>query len=280
MNDTDCCKKIVLALAGLVLSLLPRPAEGSSVMLDPPSGWNGFAFTAHLEAGFRKVGGSAVLATSNSTFMLVTPGDVVPGQVFASAPLSVSQSPTAGAAKDGAQGEFQFSFTVGQAGVLANDRFDFSLTNTTSALGALVDFGGGPVPAAAYFRAELTLRTMGPIRDTVGAFFGLPDMPDLHSPTESMTATVTKGPYLAPTTLATLGPGDTGVDVALTMASWQEAFAYKFIYEITTPYGTDPTYAYNLSGVAGTAVVPEPSTLALLGLSLLGCAACRRTRAA
>ena len=114
---------------------------------------------------------------------------------------------------------------------------------------------------------------MGPIRDSVGAFFGLPDMPILSSPTESMTATVTKGPWATPATLATLLPGETGVEVPLTMSLWSEQFAYHFTYDIVTPYGTDPTYSYSLNGEAGIAAIPEPtstlSTLALISSGLL-----------
>ena len=214
--------------------------------------------------------------------MLVLPGrDGVPGLLIESNPLSVTQTPTSGAAKDVATGEFKFSFTVGQADVSASDRFDFSLTSTTSASEALVNFGSGLVHADAFFHASLTLITNGPIRGDVGAFFGLPDMPTLHSSTETMTAKVTKGPYSGPTTLATLIPGDTGVEVPLTMATWDQQFTYTFTYEIVTPYGTDPTYAYALSGVTGSAAaVPEPSTYAAIfgSLALVGTAIVRRKR--
>ena len=178
-----------------------------------------------------------------------------------------------------------FSFTVGQDGTSANDRFDFSLSSTTSASNALVMFNSkkGPVHADAFFRATLTLFTMGPIDKAVDGYFGLPDMPTLHSLTETMTAKVTKGPYSGPTTLATLIPGDTGVEVPLTMATWDQQFTYTFTYEIVTPYGTDPTYAYALSGVTGSAAaVPEPSTYAAIfgSLALVGTAIVRRRKKA
>ena len=258
----------------LAFVLIPRSASGSSVVLTPPFGWNGFALSANIESGYRESDGGGVMATKNSTSMLVLPGrDGTPGLLIESMPISVTQSPTSGNIKDIATGEFKFSFTVGQLDASANDRFDFSLTNTTSAWNALVDFGAGPVHADAFFHASLTLVTMGPIRDSVGAFFGLPDMPILSSPTESMTATVTKGPWATPATLATLLPGETGVEVPLTMSLWSEQFTYHFTYDIVTPYGTDPTYSYSLNGEAGIAPIPEPtstlSTLALISSGLL-----------
>ncbi len=259
-----------LAAVGLALTLFPNSARGSSILLTPPFGWNGFAISANIEAGFRESLGGGVIATKNQTFMLVRPDpEAVPGLVFASTPISVTQAPASGEAKDVASGALNFSYTVGPAGASANDHFDFSLTSTTSAMNAMVDFGGGLVHADAFFHASLTLRTMGPINDAVGAFFGLPDMPSLSSPTESMTAIVTKGLWSAPGTLATLHPGDTGSEVSLTMSRWDQEFVYTFTYDIVTPYGTDPTYSYDLSGAAGVAAapaVPEPSTALFLCL--------------
>ena len=124
-----------------LLSSVPHSASCSSVVLTPPSGWNGFALSAQIETGFRASDGGGIISTKASTFMLVLPGrDGVPGLLIESNPLSVTQIPTSGAAKDVATGEFKFSFTVGQADVSASDRFDFSLTSTTSASEALVNF--------------------------------------------------------------------------------------------------------------------------------------------
>jgi len=266
--------KAATIAVSLALMLIPRSASCSSVVLIPPSGWNGFAISANIETGFRESAGGGVIATKASTFMLVVPDrDGIPGLVIESTPILVTQAPTSGNIKDVATGELKFSFTVGRTDASANDGFDFSLTSTTSASDALVDFGSGLVHADAFFRASLSLRTMGPIDGAVGAFFGLPDMPALHSSTESMTATVTKGPWSAPTTLATLLPGETGLEVPLTMDLWTDQFTYHFTYEIVTPYGTDPTYSYSLNGEAGITAIPEPastlSTLVLVSSGLL-----------
>lgn len=255
---------------GLALALIPHPAGGASVLLNPPSGWNGFFFSADIQSGFHESGGVGIVEVKKSTVMLVGPSpDVVPGLVLNSTPISAIQMPTSGNPKDVASGELRFSYTVGLADASANDHFGFSLTNTTSASHALVDFGSGPVPADAYFHASLKLVTMGPIGPAIGAVFGLPDMPSLNSPTESMTAGATKGPWSAPAELVSLLPGDTGVEVALTMTSWADQFTYYFTYDIVTPYGTDPTYSYALGGVAGVAAIPEPSTARLSTLALV-----------
>ncbi len=274
--------KTAAIAVGVALTLLACSASGASILLNPPSGWNGFVFFGTIQAGFRESSGVGRVETASSTFMLAGPGSgAAPGQVFNSTPVSVMQLPTLGAAKDVAGGGLSFSYTVGSADPSTYDRFDISLNSSTSASDALVNFGGGLVHADAYFRAVLSLQTAGPINSSIGAYFGLPDMPALSSPTtETMIAKVTKGLYASPGTLATLFPGDTGVDIPLTMATWSEAFTYTFTYEIVTPYGSDPTYSYDLSGAAGAAAVPEPSTLALLGLGSLGLAACRRKRTA
>ena len=256
-----------LAAVGLTLTLIPHLANCSPILLNPPGGWNGFGFEAHIQAGFRESGGGGMVEVKNQTFMLVGPSpDIVPGMVIESTPISVTMAPASGNAKDVASGELKFSFTVGEDDAASSDRFDFSLTSTTSASEALYDFGGGLVPVDAYFRVALSLRTMGPMNPALDAFFGLPDMPTLNSPlTESMMVKVKKGPWSGPDTLATMLPGDTGVSVPLSMDSWSDTFTYDFTYEIMTPYGTDPTYSYSLSGDAGVAAVPEPASALMIG---------------
>ena len=256
-----------LATVGLVLTLLPHSASCSPILLNPPGGWNGFAFEAHTQAGFRESGGGGMVEVKNQTFMLVGPSpDIVPGMVIESTPISVTMAPASGNAKDVASGELKFSFTVGEDDASSSDRFDFSLTSTTSASEALYDFGGGLVPVDAYFRAVLRLTTMGPMNPALDAFFGLPDMPTLNSPlTESMVVKVKKGPWSGPATLSTMLPGDTGVSVPLSMDSWSDTFTYEFTYEIITPHGTDPTYSYALNGSSGVAAVPEPASALMIG---------------
>lgn len=256
-----------LAAVSLALTLLPHSASCSPILLNPPWGWNGFSFEAHTQAGFCESSGGGMVEVKNQTFMLVGPSpDIVPGMVIESTPISVTMAPTSGNAKDIATGELKFSFTVGADDPSSSDRFDFSLTSTTSASEALYDFGSGLVPVDAYFRAVLTLRTMGPMNPALDAFFGLPDMPALNSPlTESMMVKVKKGPWSGPDTLVTMLPGDTGVSVPLSMDSWSDTFTYEFTYEIITPHGTDPTYSYALSGSSGVAAVPEPASALMIG---------------
>ena len=256
-----------LAAVGLALTFLPRSASCSPILLNPPGGWNGFSFEAHIQAGFRESGGGGMVEVKKQAFMLVGPSpDIVPGMVIESTPISVTMAPASGNAKDVASGEMKFSFTVGEDDAASSDRFDFFLTSTTSASEALYDFGGGLVPVDAYFRASLSLRTMGPMNPALDAFFGLPDMPALNSPlTESMMVKVKKGPWSGPDTLVTMLPGDTGVSVPLSMDSWSDTFTYEFTYEIITPHGTDPTYSYALSGSSGVAAVPEPASALMIG---------------
>ena len=75
------------------------------MVLTPSPGWNGFVFNAQIESGFRESGGSGIISTTASTTMQVVPTrDGIPGLVLNSTPLSVSQAPTSGAAKDEATG--------------------------------------------------------------------------------------------------------------------------------------------------------------------------------
>ncbi len=257
----------LLLLASLLL--IQRPASAASLILASEGGWNGFFLQADIRAGYRQAGGGAEVAKTDSGFLLVAP-DIHPAgttltmvsSVSGLNPLSGTKAPDSGSAKDISTGMLNVTFTIGTA--LTDDSFTFDLTSTTSAETAMVDFGAGLEAADAFFEATIRLQSYSPAH-IPGAVLKLPDMPALTDPsTESMIATFSTfvggsplGGYLL--------PGDPGFVLPIELDG-AESLEYLLTYSVVTPFGSDPTFGYSLTG--GSAV-PEPSLLPLLGLALL-----------
>jgi len=269
-------KKNFLPSGLLVLSsllLAPDPASAASLILASEGGWNGFVLEADIRSGFRQAGGAPgvakEIASTDSGILLVAP-DIHPAGTTltllsggaGTSPLAATIAPHTGSAKDIATGSLNVTFTIGTP--LTDDAFAFVLASTTSAETAMVNFGSGLEPVDAYFEATIRLRSFAPAH-IPGAVIQLPDMPDLTDPaTESMFATFSTFVGGAPLG-GFLLPGDSGIALPIELDG-AEDLEYLLTYSVVTPFGSDPTFGYTLTG--GSAV-PEPSLLPLLGLGLL-----------
>ena len=129
-----------------------RPASAESLLLNPPSGWNGMFMTGSIRAGWKEHGGAGEAISSASGFLLAGPSfpPLTPGQVLTATPLHLSIAPSSGAPKDNAEVSLAYSVTVGALGPTSSDKFNLSFSGVTSATSALVDFGGGLVAADAF----------------------------------------------------------------------------------------------------------------------------------
>lgn len=260
---------IVLAVAGLALDR--RPATAESLLLNPPSGWNGIMVSGSVAAGWKQSGGAGLVMTPATTVFLAGPSfpPLVPGQVLTAAPASATLLPTSGDAKDKAQVTLSASVTVGDAGPTGFDTFNVSIFSETSAVNAKVDFGPGIglQNADAVVIADFMLVTFAPIPAVPFATIGLPAIPALSAPPpniETLTATARMGPYGAWTTTIVMGPGYAGSVLPLTIgSSSSDAFMYRLTYTITTPYGTDPSVSLAFEGSMETASVPEIGLMTL-----------------
>lgn len=260
-----------LLLLGAALSVVfPWRAAAYSVLLNPPSGWNGFFLRGSLVTGFRESGGPGLLLTTNTATLLVAPDFPAPfpGASYSNS-VAFTNYPGSGLAKDMAGGALDFWYTVGGYEASSYDSFDFRIRGTNSASNAMVDFGSGLVAADGVVEVDFALQSAWPLTTAFGAAFGLPAMTNLTAPSppniESMIAVATVGPFGSPTTTYTRHPGDPELVIPLELAE-NEFFQYELAYSLVTPYGEDPGVDYSFSGSAATAV-PEPSTAALLCLA-------------
>lgn len=255
-----------VAMAAALLALAPRPAAAESILLNPPSGWNGIAISGSVTAGWKQSGGAAIATSSPSTsFLLAGPSfpPLTPGQVLTGPTASATILPTSGDAKDKAHVSLSYSVTVGAAGPGSSDKFNFSILGETSAQNATYDFGGGigVQNADAFIIADFTIMSFAPIPAGTFASIGLPALPVLTAPApnvETMTTTANVGPYGAWTTTIVMAPGYGGSILPLTLGpSVSDAFEYRMTYMLTTPYGTDPSVSLSFEGSMERASVPE-----------------------
>ena len=115
--------------------------------------------------------------------------------------------------------------------------------------------------ADAFIMAELTLIVPAPVPAATLASIGLPALPSLSAGppnVETLSATVKVGPFGAPTTVITQGPGSSALTLPLMLdPATTEQFEYKLTYTLLTPYGTDPSVSFNLEGSMERSSVPE-----------------------
>ncbi|MBM3879717.1 MAG: hypothetical protein FJ387_08360 [Verrucomicrobia bacterium] len=242
---------VYYCLAVVALGLLGAAAghAGSSLLLSEPPGWNGWSVTASVKAGFRKAGTAVEDAVTATQSLVIAPFDRRPGETVRLPRAAASLAPTAGAAKDKAEGAVEFTYYVGAAAEV--DRFELALPTTTSAVSARHSFGGPPEPADAFVECELRIETAFPVTGALR----LPDLPALAhagTSTQSLLALV-EGPVAG-----FFHPGDAGVDYPLTLdgAPGRRTFRYQLTYSIVTPFGRDPVTSYRL---VGTAAGPSPA---------------------
>jgi hypothetical protein len=272
---------VLLVCVCVASATLPATATAESLLLNPPSGWNGFFVSGTVRAGWKETGGPGSAITPGSSFMLAGPTfpPLTPGQVLTRPPLHLSSMPGSGNPKDIAEVRLDYSVTVGAAGAGGSDKFNLALSGTTSATNARYDFGGGLVPADAFIAVDFFMLTAAPVPAATNAVIGLPALPSLTtSPpnVESLSAVIQIGPFSAPTTI-TMAPGSGATLLPLVLnTATNDVFQYKFSYQLLTPYGTDPSVAIALEGsMVRTNAVPElglaagPLALLLGGLGLL-----------
>jgi hypothetical protein len=234
-----------------------------------------------VRAGWKENGGVLSAITSASNFMMVRPSfpPPVPGEILTLPPLHIRSTPTSGDPKDVAEVLFDYRVTVGAAGPSGADKFNLSLSGTTSATSAQYDFGGGPVNADAFIAVDFFMMSFAPVPPDINAFIGLPALPSLTTlapNVESLNATVEIGPYSAPTTIV-MAPGSGATLLPFVLDPFTtDFFRYKFSYQLLTPYGTDPSVEISLQGgMEQTNAVPElglsaaPLALLLGSLGLL-----------
>lgn len=264
----------LLALVSLVAAT--REAQAASIILAPPAGWNGFFVQATIEAGFKENGGSGSSTTTLTAACLAVDyaegSPLSTGHEFNSTPISLSIAPSdlaggSGATKDIASGAMSFTYKLGGTAAGSEDVLSFTFAGRTSAVNAYHDFGSGPVAADAYFKATLTTLCYGPIPASFGATFKMPALPSLTDPTQEsiLARSFISGETPLPYLLATQSAGDASRSVSITMSDVSSSFTYEMIYEIRTPFGTDPDFTYQFIG--GSSVIPECHT------PLLACAA-------
>ena len=229
--------------------LLIRAAHAApSLILSDQPGWNGWSVMVNVRAGFREHGGTAEVAATRSGTLNIAPFGTVPGEVFTLPDVTALRVPGEGASKDKASGAMGFSYKAGSA--TTDDKFDFTITTTTSAVSAKQSFAGGPlVPADAFVECDLYMRTFAPVSGT--ASLRIPDLPNLTSPdTEAMLAVFSMLPAGTPASYSGFtAPGDPGFTLPMAMAPGA-SFEYHLHYEIVTPYGEDPETTYTLVGTA------------------------------
>lgn len=279
---------LLVVLAG---ALCPSRTAAESLLLNPPSGWNGIMFSGSVSAGWRQRGTDSAFFTRSSSFLLAGPSNppLTPGQVLTVAPVFAGMLPTAGDAKDTAHVTLGYSVTVGAAGPGGSDTFNLAFSGETSALRALVPFDGSPEPADAFIAVAMKLIIPSPVPAATFASIGLPALPLLSAPppnVESLSATLKVGPYGAPTTVITLGPGSSALTLPLVLdPATTDMLEYTLTYKLLTPYGTDPSVSFSLEGSMERSSVPEiglmRAPIALLGaLAGLIDSRSRRPRAA
>ena len=255
----------VAVVAAAMLALGRRPAAAESILLNPPSGWNGIAISGSVTAGWQQSGGAAQYGLSSSTFLLAGPTfpPLVPGEILTGTPATATALPTIGAAKDKAEVTLAYSVTVGAAGPGGADKFNFSIQAETSAVSSQFDFGPGVgvANADAFIIADFTLMTFAPIPAATFASMGLPALPTLGVPSpniETMSTTARVGPYGAWTTTIIMTPGFAGSTLPLALdPAAGDSFLYRMIYTLTTPYGTDPSVSLAFEGSMERSSVPE-----------------------
>ena len=250
-------------VAAAMIALDRRPAAAESILLNPPSGWNGIAISGSIRAGWKENGGVGESITSASGFLLAGPSypPLAPGQVLNGTPLNLSIAPTSGDTKDKAEVTLNYSVTVGAAGPGSSDKFNLDFSGETSATNARVDFGGGLVPADAFIAVDVTLMTFAPVPAATLASIGLPALPLLTAlppNVESLSAMVKVGPFGAPTTIISMGPGASALTLPLVLdTATTDMLEYSLKYTLLTPYGTDPSVSFNLEGSMERSSVPE-----------------------
>lgn len=294
-SNLEACTRGILSrrsgILPLAIGLLPiafgiHEAGAASIILSPPAGWNGFYIEANIEAGFKQNGGpGSSTATASTARLVVDYADgsaVTPGYEFNSSPIALSIRPSdlaggSGAPKDIASGALIFSYKVGSLAAGSGDTLSFNIAGTTSAMNAYHDFGSGPIPADAYFKATLTVLCFGPIPAHFGATLTAPALPSLADPTQESIRAITSiaGETPLPFFITDQGAGDPAVAVPLTMTDVSSNFKYELVYEVRTPFGTDPDFNYQFVG--GSSVIPECQT-AMLALVAAGTLASRRSR--
>jgi len=257
------------------IALLPLSSHASSLILAGEGGWNGFAMEAEIKSGFRPTGAAPgslpEISTTDTGFLSIAPDVHAPGttlnmnsNALGSGPLTSTIAPHIGLPKDISTGTVDVSFTIGTA--TTNDSFSFSINNTTSAELAMVDFGSGPEPVDAFFEASIRIFSFAPAT-IPGATIELPAIPDLGSsaPIDESMLTVFNSHTDSGPIAGFQTPGSPGVALPIHLVGGQ-SMSYTLNYSITTPFGTDPTVSYTLTG---SALVPEPSTSTLVIMSLL-----------
>jgi hypothetical protein len=250
----------------LVAATASRETAAESILLNPPSGWNGIFLSGSINAGWRQSGGAAVVSVSTTSFLLAGPSNppLTPGQILTGAPLNLTFLPNSGETKDKAQASLQYSVTVGAAGPGGSDKFNFAFSAETSAMDAKVDFGAGigVANADAYAVVDFFIQSSAPIPASTLASIGLPAIPTLSAPAPSIETLVTTariGPYGAWTTTIVMDPGYGGSVLPLVLGpSASDAFLYRMTYTILTPYGSDPSVSFAFEGTMARAeAVPE-----------------------
>lgn len=250
----------------LVVATAARETAAESILLNPPSGWNGIFVSGSINAGWKQSGGAATLSTQANGFLLAGPSSppLTPGQVLTAPTLALTMLPTTGAPKDKAQVSLDYGVTVGGAGPGGSDKFSFAIRAETSAVSAQVDFGGavGLANADAFITVDFILQSFAPIPASTLASIGLPALPTLSAPApnvETMVTTARIGPYGAWTTTIVMDPGYAGSIVPLVLdPATSDSFLYRMSYTLLTPYGTDPSVALDFEGsMARAEAVPE-----------------------
>lgn len=261
-----------LLAAGMLACWADRQAAAASLLLDPPSGWNGLAISGRIVAGWKEHGGPGVASSEATSFLIAGPTDppLVPGQILTGDPLALSILPGAGDPKDRAEVSLAYGVTVGTPSVDSFDRFRFNIDATTSATTARYDFGAGLVPADAFVFVDVQMMSAAPMPAATLAALELPGLPSLTAGdphVEALGVAAEIGPFGVPTTTWTMAPGDGPLTVPFVLEDVSDVFVYMLRYELLTPYGSDPTVSISLEGGAAR-VVPEPS-----GVVMIGCVA-------
>lgn len=268
----------------MLFLLASATADAASILLNPPSGWNGMAISATIYSGWHEQGGLGSDVVSSSSFLLVpvfpprTPGEILNGSS-----LFLSRLPDSGNPKDKAEVQLDYSVVVGDLTAGSSDAFFFRLQGTTSAVLAKHDFGFGLVNANAFIAVEVDLIIPAAIPAASLARFGFPSLPSLTTlppNVETLSAEGVIGPFFGPPRGTwTMGPGDPGFSVPIDLNPFTtEQFSYKLRYSLLTPFGTDPSIDLSLQGNLESAVVPEPGSLLAVSGSLLCFAASQRRK--
>lgn len=251
-----------LSVVTLLSCALNSNTFANSIILNAPAGWNGWSGTLELTSGFRQTGdptGLSITEVDNQNIQVIADAHA-PGEAVATS-ATTTIFPDFGELKDIATINASFTYNVGSSPSVA-DTFDIELTSTTSAENAFVDFGAGPEAADSFTELAITLVTNAPLFPAAGFSIDFPESITLTDPTQESFASnvvseVGGAPYFqavnSGTDLASIPLEQTGV----------QAFTYQFIYNVTTPFGVDPTFSYSVSG----SIVPEPGTATLLLLS-------------